>query len=90
MELLKAPQNAPCVGKVDLFFPGSPRTITVIKNEREAKKICRSCDQQQACLEYAVHHEMYGIWGGTTESARVRLRQMRNIRLVSPQMVASQ
>ena len=90
MELLKAPVNGPCIGKTEYFFPSSPRTIAVIKNEREAKKICRSCDQQQACLEYAVHHEMYGIWGGTTETARVRLRQMRNIRLISPQMAVSQ
>lgn len=43
--------------------------------EREAKMICSSCPYQMRCLEYAIKHpEEQGIWGGTTEYERRRIR----------------
>jgi WhiB family redox-sensing transcriptional regulator len=42
---------------------------------REAKKVCMSCDVRAECLHYALtHDERYGIWGGTSERERRRLR----------------
>jgi WhiB family redox-sensing transcriptional regulator len=43
---------------------------------REAKKVCRSCEVQAECLEYALEHdERFGIWGGLSERERRRLKR---------------
>lgn len=86
---LQPPQNGPCIGKTHMFFPASPRTVEIIANEREAKRLCNSCDQKEMCLEYSLHHELYGIWGGVNESAREKLRRHRGIRVVTPVTVIS-
>ncbi len=42
---------------------------------RDAKAICGRCPAQTACLTYALSDpHLYGIWGGTTELDRDRLR----------------
>lgn len=49
--------------------------------ERIAKaiNICNSCPIQLKCLEYALHAEPFGIWGGASEAERVYLRARHNI-----------
>ena len=43
---------------------------------REAKRVCRSCEVRAECLEYALEHdERFGIWGGTSERERRRLKR---------------
>jgi len=43
---------------------------------REAKKVCRACEVQAECLEYALgHDERFGIWGGMSERERRRLKR---------------
>ena len=43
---------------------------------REAKKVCRSCEVRNECLEYALaHDERFGIWGGMSERERRRLKR---------------
>jgi WhiB family redox-sensing transcriptional regulator len=43
---------------------------------REAKKVCRSCEVRDECLEYALDHdERFGIWGGLSERERRRLKR---------------
>ena len=55
------------------FFPPS---FPERRDERElrearAKQICAACGVQRECLDYALNvREMYGIWGGLTESER--------------------
>jgi len=45
---------------------------------REAKRICARCEVKAECLEYALtHDERYGIWGGSSEKERRRLRRSR-------------
>jgi hypothetical protein len=39
-----------------------------------AKKICSTCPYQIVCLEYALKHNEIGIWGGTTENERRRMK----------------
>lgn len=54
----------------ELFFParGSPT--------KEAKALCKGCVVREECLDYALaHNERWGIWGGTTEKERRRLRR---------------
>lgn len=54
----------------DAFYPEKGGST------REAKKVCRSCDVRQACLEYALKHdERFGIWGGLSERERRKLRR---------------
>ncbi len=54
----------------ETFFPSSGAGVAV------ARRICRSCDSQQICLEYAlVNHIDHGIWGATSERQRRKLRR---------------
>lgn len=49
----------------ELFFPDKGGSCL------QAKKICRSCEAQAECLQYALdHHEEFGVWGGTSEQDR--------------------
>jgi WhiB family redox-sensing transcriptional regulator len=58
----------------DLFFPpgtghGAPGQVA------EAKLVCMRCPVLAPCLRWALAAEaQYGIWGGTTEDERLRLR----------------
>ena len=49
------------------------------KYEREAKAICRKCDLQEACLQFALENHEQGIWGGTNESDRAKIRRLLRI-----------
>ena len=59
----------------DLFFPatvGSPGRAQV----EAAKKVCRPCPVKRTCLSRALDYgPEAGIWGGTTEAERRRLRR---------------
>ena len=58
----------------DLFFPVGT-TGPAIEQSANAKAVCRQCESQTACLEYAIAtNQDSGIWGGTSEEER---RQMR-------------
>ena len=66
-------EQANCLGvDPDLFFPERGAST------REAKAVCRSCEVQVDCLEYALAHgEKFGIWGGLSERERRRVRRAR-------------
>lgn len=70
---LKWQADAACRGvDPDLFFPERGEST------REAKEICGICPVRRACLEHALAHgERHGIWGGTSERERRRLRHDR-------------
>ena len=54
----------------ELFYPefGAPN--------QDAKRICAGCEVRAECLAYALaHRERFGVWGGTTERERRRLRR---------------
>jgi WhiB family redox-sensing transcriptional regulator len=59
----------------DLFFPvGS--TGTAIEQIEAAKRVCGSCLAQTECLEFALAtNQEAGVWGGTTEEERRKLRK---------------
>lgn len=47
---------------------------------RDAKAVCAKCPVATDCLEYALKNaEKIGIWGGTSEVERVRIRRQRGI-----------
>ncbi|MGH9242833.1 MAG: WhiB family transcriptional regulator [Acidimicrobiales bacterium] len=59
----------------DLFFPVGT-TGPALDQIEEAKEVCRQCPVQTPCLEYAlVTNQDSGIWGGTSEEERKKLRR---------------
>ncbi len=57
----------------ETFFP------TKGGSTRMAKKVCGSCPVSADCLEYALHHDVAGVWGGTSYNQRRRLRDEQGI-----------
>lgn len=40
-----------------------------------ARRLCHTCPYEFECLEYALRHDIrFGIWGGTSERERRRMR----------------
>ena len=46
-----------------------------------ARSICAECPVKAECLEYALDHENYGMWAGTSERGRRRIRSQRRRQL---------
>lgn len=59
----------------DMFFPHAGQS------HDEAKAICAACPVLDVCRDHAIRHERWGIWGGTSERERMRLRRELGIRL---------
>ncbi|HSP04945.1 MAG TPA: WhiB family transcriptional regulator [Acidimicrobiales bacterium] len=56
----------------DLFFPDRGESL------EPAKRICSECVVRDECLEHALASgERFGVWGGTSERERRRLRRTR-------------
>lgn len=77
--------QAACRGSdINLFYPN-----TAYKNSRggsrfyqnKAITICSSCSVKDECLEYSLHYEPCGVWGGKTEIERDIIRRQRGISL---------
>jgi WhiB family redox-sensing transcriptional regulator len=59
----------------DLFFPVGT-TGPAIEQIENAKAVCRQCEVQSLCLEYALStNQDSGVWGGTSEEERRKLRK---------------
>ena len=55
------------------FFSNDPATT------RAAKRLCEMCDVQYECLEYALKDKhLIGVFGGTTERERGKIRKKRS------------
>jgi len=39
-------------------------------------EVCVDCPVRQPCLEWAVEHPEHGIWAGTTERQRLKMRSV--------------
>lgn len=63
-----------CFGQNDdVMFPESNA------GQKQAAKVCElKCDVQTQCLDYALRaDERFGVWGGTTERERERIRKRK-------------
>src|SRR6185437_4266923 len=59
----------------DLFFPVGT-TGPAIDQIEAAKRVCRSCDAIEPCLDFALAtNQESGVWGGTSEEERRKLRR---------------
>lgn len=68
--------DAACRGFVDnadwerVFFPGQGDPVG------RAKRFCARCPVREDCLAYALDHpDLDGIWGGTSDRERRRIRR---------------
>lgn len=63
--------DAACAGMdPDVFHPDRG------EDARPAKAICAACPVRQRCLDYALDARLkHGIWGGTSERERRRIRR---------------
>lgn len=74
--------RAACIGTdTETFFATAPRGSHRYDHEEaardRAKRVCRGCPVATECLEWAVEHYEYGIWGGTDENDRKEMRRGR-------------
>ena len=59
----------------DLFFPVGT-TGPAIEQIDNAKSVCTDCEVRQPCLDFALAtNQDSGIWGGTSEEERRKLRR---------------
>ena len=59
----------------DLFFPVGT-TGPAVEQIEAAKAVCRRCESQTACLEFALAtNQESGVWGATSEEERRKLRK---------------
>ncbi|OLL74347.1 WhiB-like transcription regulator [Pseudonocardia sp. Ae168_Ps1] len=62
----------------DLMWPtAAPGTQARDRQAAEAKSVCNTCPVKTRCLQWAVEHEQWGIWGGLDEDERERLIRRR-------------
>jgi WhiB family transcriptional regulator, redox-sensing transcriptional regulator len=68
-------QGACLSANPDLFFPISSRGASAGQIAR-AKGICAGCPVREPCLSFALStQQQFGIWGGTTEDERKKMRR---------------
>lgn len=60
----------------DFFVPDSSKRY---ENEPILKRICSACIVKTECLDYALHNNVTGYWGSTTEKTRRTMRQKLGI-----------
>ncbi len=64
----------------ELWFPHSDAALNVAQVD-EAKAVCSACPVIDACLDWALEHNVeHGIWGGATEAERRSIRRSRGQR----------
>jgi hypothetical protein len=57
---------------------------TIANTQNVLADICSNCPALAECFNYAVHHEKWGFWGGTTRKQRKELRATHGITLTEP------
>ena len=76
-ERLPAPgswaEQAACKGRTEEFFLYGPGQVP-----RKLKRLCESCPVNEDCLSYALEHNPYGIWAGTSWLERSRMNRKRS------------
>ncbi|MFN8126556.1 MAG: WhiB family transcriptional regulator [Candidatus Nanopelagicales bacterium] len=61
----------------ELFFPIG-NTGPALQQIDDAKRVCHSCDVQEACLNWAIESgQDAGVWGGLSEDERRSLKRRR-------------
>ena len=57
----------------EMFYP---EVVQYTKVETKFyENLCKDCPIIDACLEWGLAHERYGVWGGTTPDTRTTIRR---------------
>lgn len=67
-----------CRGRdsAQFFHPDGERGASRARREASAKAVCAGCPVRAECAAHALSvREPYGVWGGFSESERVRLQE---------------
>lgn len=70
----------PCWSYPEAFFTDDDKPAESSGTTHEqviAKSLCAGCEARFACAAYAIKWMPAGVWGGTTEGYRQRLRAQR-------------
>ena len=68
-------KDASCKGlNTETFYPD--KVSFTREEERFYNNLCSRCPVLEACLEWGLAHENYGIWGGLTPRARTEYRKV--------------
>lgn len=71
-------QGPACAGiDLNLFFREGPQP-------GQSQLPCKDCPIQPECLEWGLHVDEHGIWGGMTREQRKKLRSKRGIVSIHP------
>ncbi|MEU5940613.1 WhiB family transcriptional regulator [Micromonospora sp. NPDC047548] len=65
-----------CRGRdsAQFFHPDGERGSSRLRRESSARAVCRACPVRAECAAHALSvREPYGVWGGFSESERLRL-----------------
>lgn len=67
----------------DMFFADAdgPNYYQLLNT---ARRTCTGCPYQLECLTYAVENSVEGVWGGTSDGERRKMRESGKIELLSP------
>lgn len=74
------PEDAACLHD-EAYIEETPKSAHL---RQYMQSRCDRCPVQRACLEWAVAHEGWGIWGGTVPEERARIREARGQLLLDP------
>lgn len=59
------------------FYPDRDGEQDPARTIAAAKVVCADCPALAPCLAWALAHDECGVWGGTTDRERARLRRER-------------
>jgi WhiB family redox-sensing transcriptional regulator len=63
----------------EAYFPEKGNKGRDARETSMVKNICRSCPYKEECLQWALENREVGIWGGTTDTDRRRMRKKRQV-----------
>ena len=74
-----------CASVGDMFYSEDDMSSSdVYQQNQAAKRVCQGCPFFDTCRTYALAHERYGVWGGTTGNERVGMRKTLRLAVTSP------
>jgi len=69
--------STPACANTDTEEWFTPENSPAYRNELTLRKICSNCPVRNTCFDYALRHNVFGYWAGTTP----RVRQAMRVRL---------
>lgn len=65
-----------CAGMdTEIFFEPDNSRGAIVQNLPTIKKVCGNCVVKNKCLDYAMRHDVAGVWAGTSHGERKIMRK---------------